>query len=78
MNFPMTKLEVRGFSISIDGFGADQRPDQPLGASGEQLHGRMDHRPQHVRHEIGASPRVAATAVKKINFSENVRTRSCM
>jgi dihydrofolate reductase len=36
----MSHLEVRGFSISIDGFGAgpDQRPDQPLGAGGEQLH----------------------------------------
>lgn len=39
----MSELEVRGFSISIDGFGAgaDQRLDQPLGAGGEQLHDWM-------------------------------------
>ena len=32
-------VEVRAFSISIDGFGAgvEQRVDQPLGAAGEQL-----------------------------------------
>ena len=35
----MNKLEVRGFPISVDGFGAgaDQRPEQPLGAGGERL-----------------------------------------
>lgn len=39
----MSPLEVRAFSISIDGFGAgpDQRLDQPLGAGGEQLHDWM-------------------------------------
>ena len=34
MNSSMNRLEVHGFSISIDGFGAgvDQRPEQPLGS----------------------------------------------
>ena len=36
----MTKVRVRGFSISLDGFGAgpEQGLDQPLGKRGEELH----------------------------------------
>ena len=36
----MSRLEVRSFSLSIDGYGAgsDQRRDQGLGRGGERLH----------------------------------------
>jgi dihydrofolate reductase len=36
----MTRLLVRGFSISLDGYGAgpDQSKETPLGAGGEELH----------------------------------------
>jgi dihydrofolate reductase len=36
----MSKLVVRAFSISLDGYGAgpDQSPDQPMGVNGMELH----------------------------------------
>lgn len=36
----MTKVSVRGFTISVDGFGAgpDQSQEEPLGKGGEDLH----------------------------------------
>jgi dihydrofolate reductase len=36
----MPKLRVHNFTISLDGYGAgpDQRPENPLGVGGEQLH----------------------------------------
>lgn len=36
----MSKIKVRAFSISLDGYGAgpDQRKEQPLGKRGEELH----------------------------------------
>jgi dihydrofolate reductase len=38
--FAMTKVKVRGFSVSLDGFGAgpEQSLDDPLGKQGEELH----------------------------------------
>ena len=36
----MAKLRVHNLSVSLDGYaaGPDQRPEEPLGTGGEQLH----------------------------------------
>ena len=39
-NFPMNKVQVSAFSVSLDGFGAGPRQDRenPLGVRGLELH----------------------------------------